>query len=286
MNIGVVVNGGNLDVLPPQAFKPHNACFLDFMYALAAALRDLGHDTDVYRALLQGRMVRFGCNEPGSHARADDIIYSAEPIALADDPIKFLPDGDRSRVIWDYSAANVARWRELGFERAVHCPLGYHPSMETIAPAERETIDVLHYGALSERRIKILRALRDAGLRVTQLHGDYGSVRDRIIARSKVVLNMHHGDRGIFEIFRCSHLFANRRFVVTEGGGVDTELEWLAQSCAVRVPYDHLVSVCLGYVRDAPELRQPLAERGYNEFKKLSLVESVRRALAESRLDG
>ena len=92
---------------------------------------------------------------------------------------------------------------------------------------------------------------------------------------------MHFYDRPVHEIFRVSHLLANGRCVVSEGGGCDLGLEDFAARATRLVPYEKLVEACRELVAD-PEARRVQAERGRMEFEKIDLVENVRRALEES----
>ena len=52
----------------------------------------------------------------------------------------------------------------------------------------------------------------------------YGGKRDALIARAKVVLNIHYYAAQVFEIVRVSYLLANSKAVVTEIGP-DTDLD-------------------------------------------------------------
>lgn len=280
--IGIVGYGKN----------PHAPCFLDYARAIASALRALGHEaeyaTEEARRQRPGRLILFGANNlrdgDGEGAIPEDaIIFNSEQLAAVADPKFFLQNylQYRNMVVWDYSEANIAELKKLGIERAVHCPVGYVPSMETIAPTAEEDIDVLFYGSVAGPRREILDALDAAKLNVVRLFGVYDKARDEYIARSKVVLNLHYYPHGIFEIFRVSHLLANKKCVVTEAGGRDQALESFASRACFYVPREEIVAGCCALVDDA-RVRSEIAERGYQEFKKLDLVGYVRRALEVS----
>ncbi len=209
----------------------------------------------------------------------DAILYNAEQVAVAADPARLIARTDR--IIWDYSEANIEKWHSLGIRRAILCPVGYIPSMTTIRPAN-EDIDVLFYGWLNEHRREILDAIEKAGLRVVMLSAQYGNTRDRWIARSKVVLNLHYRNReGIFEIFRCAHLFANEKCIVSEAGGCDPTLEHLALRATAYTPRSYIVEACRSLVADRVA-RKNQGLTGHYEFKKIDLVEGVRSALQAS----
>ncbi len=266
--------------------KPHARCFEDFARGLANALRALGHEVIPPTDPTPGRLIVFGANlliDPEEKLPKDAIIFNAEQVAAARDPAWFVPNFERYRefCIWDYSLVNITALKSLGIKHVVYCSIGYIPSMEWNQPTVDEDIDVLHYGSMNARRREILDALHDAGVRVQHLFGIYGDTRDAWIARSKIVLNLHFYDRPIFEIFRVSHLLANRRCVVSEDGGQDPELEAFAGRATKLVPRDQIVSTCLELLRDDVARREQ-ALRGHVSFKELDLVASVRDAVARS----
>lgn len=270
--------------------NPHAACFEDVAKAMAEALRRLGHE--VFTGTItpggdHGRLILFGCNNGKwlSAIPSDAIIFNSEQISAVDDPDRYMENYPhyRKHVVWDYSKANIAILKQFGITRAVHCPIGYVDSMTTIAPVAEEDIDVLFYGSTNPHRLKILDALDDAGLKTERLFGVYGAERDAWIARAKVVLNLHHYERGVFEIFRVSHLVANKKCVVSEAGGVDAELEAIAKKIAVSVPYENLVTACKLMV-SSREARRVVVETTHENFKKMDFVEYVRTALEQSEV--
>lgn len=171
---------------------------------------------------------------------------------------------------WDYSARNIAMWRRFCPRAAVrHVPLGYVPELTRIAPAEQEDIDVLFYGAMNERRAKVLKALRQAGHNVVVLNGKFGAERDALIARAKLVVNIHYYDHAaILERPRLAYLLANRKAVVAEIDAA-TEADADERSAVAGVPYAELVATCQALVRD-DRARRDLIERGFHYFSARS----------------
>lgn len=165
----------------------------------------------------------------------------------------------RRHSVWDYSARNVARWRRHGVVDARHVPLGYVAELSRI-PRLAEDIDVLFYGSLNARRIRILERLRALGARTEAMFGVYGRLRDRAIARSKIVLNMHYYPGNAFEIVRVSYLLANRRFVISEqSSGEDARA--FAKG-VVFADYRDLVDVVWQYLSRGEE-RERVAQAGF-----------------------
>lgn len=220
-----------------------------------------------------GRSVVFGAT-PGDAIAPEEIVFESEQLAR---PLWHFP---REQVVWTFSDHIAAGLRERGAKRVVVCPLGYVPCMTTIASAV-EDVDVVFCGSINDRRREILDRLRAAGLRVECLTGSFGSARDAVIARSKVALNLHFYEPAVFEIFRVAHLLANRRAVVAEAGGADRALEDFASRATSLVPRERVVEECVRFARDT-RARNSLALCGFETFRRLDLVENVRRALAET----
>jgi hypothetical protein len=278
--IGIVKMGSNV----------HSQCFLDVAKALASALRALGHEveyaTEEAQRLRPGRLILFGANNiqdvDGSFPK-DAIIFNTEQVASIADPRYFMQnfDGFTSHVVWDYSRANQKVLKEHGMQHVVHCPIGYIGTMTSIFNVQNPDIDVLYYGSVNARRRKILDELDRTGMRIERLFGIYGDERDAVIARSKVIVNLHYYDHAVFEIFRVSHLLANRKCVVTEGGLRDTELEDFARKATCYVPYDDVVANCKWLVENEPD-RKAIEDAGFREFKKIDFIKSVKNALEQS----
>lgn len=209
----------------------------------------------------------------------DGVIYQSEQISETNswchaDYIKNL----RTHEVWDYSPHNVERLRLHGIQAKL-APIRYMPCMTKFSslPSEQQDIDVLFYGSTNKRRLTILNDLIRAGLRVHKLYRCFGAERDAWIARSKIVLNTHMSDNGIFEIFRCSHLFANRKCVISETGS-DEALERLYHDCAVWCRPQDLVGACVEYAENQAA-RSVQEFRALDAFKTPTLKSEIGKAL-------
>jgi hypothetical protein len=119
--------------------------------------------------------------------------------------------------IWDYSAANIPSWNSLNPAYSVrYMPIGYAPLLSRIPKEERQDIDVLIYGSVSDRRLSVFSYLTKAQISSVFAYRIYGSGRDSLIARSKIVLNIGNSDGQIFEIVRVSFLMANSKAVISD----------------------------------------------------------------------
>lgn len=267
--------------------EPNAARYDDVVRALGDSLKELGHE--VTGLDNPGRLIMFNVNNMNDTGRLlpeDAILFQTEQITAVKNPelLMLAYKENQNRVVWEYAESNArVLLDKLGMRRVVMCPIGYHPSMTRIEPAQKQDIDVLFYGALPPRRTAILAELGNAGIAVKTLYGVYGKDRDRYIARSKIVLNLHYGFDGgaVFEIFRVSYLLSNGKCVVTEDGGTDEKLEAFARQATMYVAKDKLVERCR-YLVDHEQDRQHIARKGYEEFKKTSMVDNVRQALERS----
>ncbi len=250
-------------------------CALLRLDASAAVVDGIEHGT--------GRLIVLGAHALDPHTLAalpaDSILYNLEQ--LTDELFERSPlyrDAMRRLPVWDYDAANTARYAAYGLPPAsAVVPIGYVPEWTRITPAPQQDIDVLFYGSLNERRLGILKPLRDAGLRVEPHFGVYGPARDALIARAKVVLNIHFYDAQIFEVARVGYLLANRACVVAEAGertAVDARLR--DGLCAV--PRAQIVDACVRLVRDA-DARRALGERGFAAFGSMRFEDALRSPL-------
>ena len=187
--------------------------------------------------------------------------------------------------VWDYNLENCNRLRKLGITNVIYVPIGYVPEMSRIKSAIEQDIDVLFYGGVTERRGKVLEALKDAGLKVKALYDVWGIERDQYIARSKVVLNLHSGDvEDTFEIVRVSYLLANSKAVVSEYSE-STLIEDDLLDAMVLVDYKDLVSACVELVNDQNK-RRFYEERGFSVMSARDETVYLKNALSKTFKSG
>jgi hypothetical protein len=246
---------------PGQWF--HVRAFDEVAEAIHAGMLGLGVDCErSVGRLVEGRInVVFGAHllPPGTALPADTVLYNLEQIvdgAMWVTP-KYLDLLSRHRV-WDYSAQNCSILRTRGVREPLHVPLGHAAALERIVPAA-EDIDVLFYGAYNERRLALLERLSRAGWKVTRSNGAYGAERDAVVARSRIVLNVHYYEQSRLEVPRCFYLMANGRFVLSETSP-DAEDTGLAGGMAFA-PYARLEEACARYL-ERPAERAAIAAAG------------------------
>lgn len=267
-------------VVQPPGY-PHSGAFLEVAESLAFALAALGQDAVLAPEPVEGRRsIVLGSNLLPSHPlplEPGAILYNLEQIEpgsawLGPDLLRLFA----SHPVWDYSARNAARYEGLGLPAPRVVPIGVVPELVRIPPSPAEDIDVLFYGSVNERRQRVLAALSERGLRVEKVFGLYGAERDRLVARSRVVLNLHYYEAKVFEVVRVSYLLANRRCVVSERGSDPAEEREFERGVAFAA-YRDLVETCARLCAD-PAARAALALEG----QRLMTRRDTRAYLAEA----
>lgn len=269
-------------VVRPPGYA-HSQAFDEVADALVEALQSLGHEAwPSRRATWPGaQAIVLGWQlldrttlelPPGS------ILYNLEQVQ-ADS--KWFGPAQRERLgrypVWDYSRRNIDALQAMGIRCGAHLPIGYSPCLTRIAAVKERDIDVLFYGSLNERRHAVLVALQRAGLRVHSAFGVYGAARDALIARARIVLNLHFFAAQVFEEVRISYLLANRAFVVSESGDSDAEARY--RDGLVLTGIEGIVDACRNYLSDEPA-RERIAARGFECMRAAPLAPALSLALA------
>jgi SAM-dependent methyltransferase len=268
-------------LIRPQGYL-HTDAFREIAEALQSGLRSLGHSANIAENVIDrsARNLLLGAHLlPPQDARfvpAGSIIYNLEQLGGAQlQPAYY--DVARQHQIWDYDLRNLEKWKGLRcIHPPVHVPVGYVPELTRILPAPTQDIDVLFYGSLNQRRNRILNALKDHGVKVHAVFGVYGRERDALIARSKIVLNIHFYEAKVFEIVRISYLLANSKAVVTECSP-DT-IEAGLSDCVRAVPYEAIVENCCSLLNKDAE-RRGLESRGFHWFSQRKESDILNNAL-------
>jgi len=265
----------NIVLVEHPRFKHAVAVFHDLARLLSASLGSLGH----------WARVQVNATDPGAmnlilgyHAAAAPvgvrwIPYQLEQLSEANERINphWLQVLRQAPEIWDYDPANVAYLEAQGIREARLVPIGFHPSLRTI-PFRPKDIDVLHYGSMSDRRRRMIDELAKH-CRVQHAFGVYGAARDELIARAKIVLNIHLYESAIFEQVRVSYLLNNGICVVSEESPNNPYSQMIASAS-----YDRLVARCRELLSDDAQRRR-IALEGAERFARLPMTEILARAI-------
>lgn len=169
--------------------------------------------------------------------------------------------------IWDYSDINIKYFENCGIQRVKKWNLGWADCLKfNLNPTGDLPIDILFYGALNDRRMRIYTKLKMLGVNVVFKNNVFGEERNYLISQSKVVLNMHYYDSHILEVVRITPLLINGKCVVSEfGGEPEVNKEW--GEAVVMSEYGDIVKNALRMIYQ-PELRKQ------QEIKALKFIKN------------
>jgi hypothetical protein len=210
---------------------------------------------------------------------ADSILYNLEQLPLRDEAwVRRYAALLGGFMVWDYAAENIASLRQMGIGAAALLPLCHYPGLTRIPQNRTKDIDVLFIGSLNERRRNMLARLQQAGMGVVSLFNKYGQERDGLIARAKIMLNMHFYEARIFEAVRVSFYLANGLCVLSEGSGdARLDAEWGPGVCFA--PYQDLVQKAQALLADEA-LRADYGERGLALMRQRPITPALAAAMA------
>jgi hypothetical protein len=251
----------------------HSAAFDELVVCLAGGFAALGAqvDTSINQPLVgDGINVLVGAHliGPGYPLPDNCIVFNVEQIRSGRyaQPTHYL-DLLKRFLVLDYSARNIEHIRQrTGNEHVYLCKLGTVPALSRIESTPEQDVDVLFYGVVNDRRKAILDALVAAGVKVKVLTGVYGAERDKWIARSKIVLNLHFYDDHIHEIVRTSFLMANRKAIVSEIAD-DTEIDDDIREGLVAVTSEAIVETCKQLIGDTAR-RRDIERRAFDAISR------------------
>jgi 2-polyprenyl-3-methyl-5-hydroxy-6-metoxy-1,4-benzoquinol methylase len=268
-------------VTPPGYI--HSAAFGEVAETLRAAAVALGHDAVLTSdSNLPGfRTIVLGTNLLLEHPQPlaqNAILYNLEQVQPGPWFNERVLTLFRQYELWDYSASNAVEFVRLGLPRPLVVPIGWETSLRRIE-RRAEDIDVLFYGCINERRQRVLDSLTKRGINVKTLFGVYGRARDEVIARAKIVLNVHFYEAKVFEIVRTSYLLGNGRLVLSERGA-NREEEAPFDAGIAFADYDQLVPRCLELLAN-PDERERIASTGQKLMESRKETVYLEEALAQ-----
>jgi SAM-dependent methyltransferase len=281
------MSGFHIVLVSPEGY-PHIECLREMVEALVFSLQSLGREVSAAKNRFDpGRTnIVLGSHlltpELAAAIPVGSILYNLEQLGSAPLSPVFFAAAVEHR-IWDYSPLNLERWEAFPLRYAAQLlEPGYVPELQRIDEVPALDIDVLFYGSSNPRRGTILRALRDRGLKVHHAFGVYGRERDALIARARVVLNLHFYDTHLFEIVRVAYLLNNGKAVVTESS---PDLGEEIARCVLACPYEDLVEQTVALLNDEPR-RQALERRGARGFRTRKQVDGLKRVLKQMEEGG
>jgi hypothetical protein len=272
-----------ITIVSPPGYA-HVEVFRETAETLHYGLTALGHESLITtEGALPGRQhIVLGSNLLPKYAlplAPDAILYNLEQIQEGSPWLQpELLSLFRSYSVWDYSPANAVALEAMGIRVAQVVPIGYTKELTRIIHADEPDIDVLFVGTVNARRKAILERIVAERLRVKLAFGKYGEERDALIARAKVVLNLHFYDAKVLEMVRISYLLANRCAVLSETSADPAEDAVFEGGIAFAGNED--LPARARALLDAPAERARLAERGFEIMRARPIEAYLRIALS------
>lgn len=216
---------------------------------------------------------------------ADTIAYGLEQIAGVDPNTLTRPHPAVARRlrIWDHSAANIETWKKLNprFD-PVHVPVGWAPTLKRV-PKRDQDIDILMYGMEGVDRLGAFGHLIGHWFKAVWVCGLYGSARDELIARSKLVLNINkYPGQRVFEFVRVSYLLGNGKAVVSDVHP-EYKIDQDIRDAVAFATKETLRETCIRLIEN-PAQREQLEQRGPEVMAKRDIRPILAEALKSSGL--
>ena len=207
------------------------------------------------------------------------IIFNTEQIESITEnwKKKILNLARKNIIFWDYSQYNLDYLSKTINIKGKLFQIGYQKELNRINHNIDKNIDVLFYGSINARREHIINKLKDRKINVKTLFGVYGKERDDLIAKSKLILNMHMYDSKIFEIVRVFYLLSNSIPVLTEVGS-DTKFNNDFLDLICKSTYENIEKNII-YLLENDKKRIELGENGLNAIKKFPQIKFTEQIL-------
>lgn len=109
----------------------------------------------------------------------------------------------------------------------------------------------------------------------------YGARRERLLAKCKVVLNIHYYEAGLLETPRLQYLLSLRRFVLSEATP-DTHATHTFRRALVFAPYEGLLDAVLYWLAQPAAARHAIADAGYAHITSVPMTHVVRPLVQEA----
>lgn len=249
----------NLCIIQPPLYI-HSGAFVELAELICHSLEDLGYPTTISfnTPYIDSRNIIIGAHLLDSSYISQYKSQFSSTIILNTEQFGGLNDGKWKNSIfewvsnfetWDYSAENISVLKDKGISNIKLLEIGYHGKLNRIKKPASQDIDILFYGSTNERRLRILNALKACDCNVAVVFGLYGEERDSLIARSKIVLNLHYYDSKIFEIIRVFYLMTNSKAVISEVSD-GTHINPIYLNGFYSASYENLISSCKTLLAD------------------------------------
>ena len=226
------------------------------------------NDDDLY--------VLFGLNNFTEHTYvpknyiAIQLEQSGVPNTDWSTPIYFkLLNG--AKQVWDYSMTNINNLKKHITAPFVYMPLLY---MKHLTAKDRLTvkkdIDVLFIGMLNDKRKAFIDKLHNNGIKVhvAKNYDLWGENRDRLVQRSKILLNVHYYENAILETTRLSYALSLGECLVVSEPSADKLLDRdYVKFVEFASTYDEVLEKCKSLLGMSDEMLKMRINTNFTKYK-------------------
>jgi SAM-dependent methyltransferase len=147
--------------------------------------------------------------------------------------------------------------------------------MSCISDKVKKDIDVLFYGAINERRLNVINELKEKKINIFATNHAYCSVRDSLISRSKIVLNLHYYTPGTLEVARLGYLWANKKSIVSEKNN-DTEFYPELENACAFANINDITGKIIELLNNPDKIKKNEIE-GFNSYKSIDYPNELKK---------
>jgi hypothetical protein len=123
--------------------------------------------------------------------------------------------------VWEFSKSAVGHLQKRAVD-ALYVPLGRISNERLVIPdSVSEDIDILFYGCINNRRRLFLDTLQAVGINVRAEYSVYGTQKQDLIQRAKLILNIHCYENSATEQLRIIPCLRQGKLVVSETSEID-----------------------------------------------------------------
>lgn len=250
--------------------------------------------------IMDGDILFIVCHYPYYFQKSHNIrifIINVDPVKVFNhfQPFNSIANGSKNiTYILDYQSENINYFNENNQNEKLK--IKYLPAMqntyfvnlfkENMVNTIEKDIDILFYGSLSPRRIKIIEELKK---KYNVYYYGYGpfNILVPLIQRSKIVLNIYNYENNKpFEYYRISFLLSNNIFFITETpSDIDFEIEPQLidySKYLVHAEYDKLVDLIDQYMAKIDDERVEIANKSGLWYDSISDYEESINILIEN----
>ena len=272
-------------IITPPGYQ-HWKGFNDVAENLNNGLKNIGHDS----------MIRYSPDPNRKNIIFGSNLLKYYPIPIPDNSILYnleqIENGDKtwvnpefiklhqSHTTWDFCEYNAKAFSDIGVKVDAVLPMGYVDQATKIPEIEEKDIDAVLIAGHSERRNAMMMELQRRGLKVFHIFPLYGKERDKVISRTKVLLNIQTIQPKILEIVRMVHYLANKCAVVSEKGCNFNEYQDIYGDAISFADYDKFADVVVDLCEN-DEKRKKLASAGFEIFRKQRIEDHLIKILKE-----